>query len=987
MVHCKPWFCLVTITVCLFASAIARPAELPAEHRDRAEALIKATGSPGGVCVHLGVTDGLFTAALARDGQFVVHGLARDAANVEQARRRIQELWLYGPVSVDRDSFRRLPYADHLVNLLVIDDVPAAVEAGFDVEDAFRAVSPYGKICLAIPEAQVAEQLTDAGFVNVRSVDGWTIADRPRPEGMGDWTHARYGPEGTGTGSDRIAGPVRSLRWVYGPRICQNHGGGGSSIHAAVSANGRLYQVLNFAPPFKQVPDDHRLVARDAFSGVVLWERAVDPGSMRGARANYGFRRPGDAMAVSGDTLYTILDSDEPLVAIDGRTGEIIRTYEGTSPDATLIVDDKLLLLERNRIRLLNKEDGAEIWEAEVGRYRNTMFYGDGRVFAYLRRGSTIFCFDIEDGRELWSIEHRAVMQGYVNGTLVVLVGSEVQGLSAEDGSILWRHNYNRSGRASGEWAAMFPRGLVWVHDLGDRDDRPRGWVGLDPKTGEVKQALPVRFTDKCAPPRATEQYMIPGRLVITDIDTGKRIYSGAARAACAFGALPANGMLYTFPTDCHCDAYMHGTMGFGPEIGLPEDWDEAEVRFERGPAFGQIDGPEADRKDWPVYRAEPERTGSTESQPPADPVRLWTRDLGGELSPPTVAAGMAFVASPDRHQVHAVDASDGDLLWSFTAGARVTSPPTYYRGAVLFGSRDGWVYCVRAIDGELAWRYFAAPASRRIIDNGQPESAWPIEGSVLAVDGRVYGAAGRHSGLGVAAEAPPNAAIGHLGPGGGISVFALDIATGEPAWKAAPGNRIFADMLVREDELVYMQTEHFNLESGKPLASRRGRRGTPTFRAGSVSTFRQESYAPRAQWHLRTEGGLVRSPMMAFDAERVVGVQVYREAKYHVFNPEEDDYTLWLRGREADENEWELELPVRPTGMLLTPNRVYIAGPDAEWPHEGAWLFSYSADEGNDVRRIELEVEPVFDGLISAQDRLYMTTEDGKLICFGEDQ
>lgn len=71
-------------------------------------------------------------------------------------------------------------------------------------------------------------------------------------------------------------------------------------------------------------------------------------------------------------------------------------------------------------------------------------------------------------------------------------------------------------------------------------------------------------------------------------------------------------------------------------------------------------------------------------------------------------------------------------------------SPPTVYRGRVLFGSADGWVYCLRASDGELAWRFRAAPEENRLVAFEQVESVWPVHGSVLVQDDVLFCVAGR---------------------------------------------------------------------------------------------------------------------------------------------------------------------------------------------------------------------------------------------------
>ena len=63
------------------------------------------------------------------------------------------------------------------------------------------------------------------------------------------------------------------------------------------------------------------------------------------------------------------------------------------------------------------------------------------------------------------------------------------------------------------------------------------------------------------------------------------------------------------------------------------------------------------------------------------------------------------LVAGSDAHTVYALSMDEGKKLWQYTTGGRVDSPPTVYRGLVLFGCRDGRVYCLRASDGQLGRR------------------------------------------------------------------------------------------------------------------------------------------------------------------------------------------------------------------------------------------------------------------------------------------
>jgi hypothetical protein len=115
----------------------------------------------------------------------------------------------------------------------------------------------------------------------------------------------------------------------------------------------------------------------------------------------------------------------------------------------------------------------------------------------------------------------------------------------------------------------------------------------------------------------------------------------------------------------------------------------------------------------------------------PAELKRAWQTELGGKLSSVVVSAGKLFVAAIDAHTVHALDADTGKPAWSFTAGGRIDSPPTIYRGRVLFGSADGWVYCLRAADGQLAWRFRAAPDDRRLMAYDLKKLPEPTAGKI----------------------------------------------------------------------------------------------------------------------------------------------------------------------------------------------------------------------------------------------------------------
>ena len=398
-----------------------------------------------------------------------------------------------------------------------------------------------------------------------------------------------------------------------------------------------------------------------------------------------------------------------------------------------------------------------------------------------------------------------------------------------------------------------------------------------------------------------------------------------------------------------------------------------------------------------------------------------------GGLTPPVAAAGRVFVAEPDAHTVHAIDARDGRRLWSFVADGRVDSPPTLHRGLCIFGGTDGYVYCLSASDGRLVWRFRAAPAERQICVMGQVESAWPVHGSVLVRDGKVYCTAGRSSYL-----------------DGGICVYALDPKRGEVVHEirlrseepdvSQYGGRPFdmegvkSDILAAGKEDIYLFQNRFSPElSPKPMP-RVTKLGDRTGEAHLMTTtgFLDTTWFNRTYWiyserwpgYYFTYRAPKSGQIVVFDDTTTYALKAYTERHGHSpeFRPG-SGYLLFAdrnttkpvldemdigaeKGRGFSRTElpiWSTRIPIRAQGMLVARDHLYLAGPPDLAPEEGAYeamigkrgaLFRVvSTTDGATLAEFPLDEAPIFDGLIAAGDRLYMTTMDGTLICFGAKQ
>jgi outer membrane protein assembly factor BamB len=561
---------------------------------------------------------------------------------------------------------------------------------------------------------------------------------------------------------------------------------------------------------------------------------------------------------------------------------------------------------------------------------------------------------------------------------------------------------------------------------------------GFDLMTGKVVREISVPYLlspghhYRCYPSKATENYLLlPKRGVeFVDIKGEGHARHDWLRAPCAYGVMPANGILYMAPHQCVCypgvllpnfNALVSGAArekgSFSPEPG---------TRLERGPAYGrEARHVESGRDDWPVYRRDALRSGSTVAPVGDSLMKLWETDLGGRITPPVVAGRRLYVAQKDAHTLHVLDAGNGLSLWRYTAGGRIDSPPAVHGPYVLFGSADGWVYCLWAETGELAWRFHAAPHERQVSAFGQFESAWPVHGSVLIENDAtaslsrpvVYFAAGRSSYL-----------------DGGIRLYGLDPVSGEVLHQAVlegPGSDPFtekgtagymdgsmSDILVSDGADIYLYQNRFRgdlTQVETPMQNLRAEGGghrifTPAPERGSpgrhlipTAGFLDDSFNEGTFWTYsekwpgwtRVMGGVpFYGQIMVFDDRSVYGANYYYEMVRvrRGIMPERKGYRIFARDHDAGEDAWSVFVPVRTMAMVLAGNRLFFAGTPDLVPEEdplagyegrlGGVLWAVSADTGKKLAVYKLDAPPVFDGLIATPGKLFITTTDGGVLC-----
>ncbi len=824
--------------------------------------IVSESGVRGGVVLHVGCAGAEQAASLRPDDRFLVQGLALDRASVDPIRKALLGKGLGGTVTVREFDGTRLPCADSLVNLIVV-----SAACGVTADECRRVLAPRGVVAVG-PGTLEAGPFQDGRWKAVAGgAGGYRLFAKPVPPELDEWTHYQHDPQGTMVGRDTVVGPPRGIQWVGDPKWLRNHDFM-SSMNAMVSADGRIFYVIDEGlRNHIFLPARWALVARDGFNGVILWKRPLKDWWPNNWPLKSGPGHLPRRLVAVEDRVYVAGGLAEPVKALDAATGETVRTYEGTRPTEEILLADGVLYLlvdpkrppvdyraEGTSYKEIGRASGGWAWTAEQPeRDLRAVEAATGKIlwqhaakvaplsltvggdWVFFHNGTGVVALDRKTGQPRWTSSGPGVgkvgtggaLRGvYADGAFLFADGTALSAFDAKDGKPLWNGKLMKTSHHCPEDVFVID-GAVWSAHTGTPQKQGTHFKVMDLRTGEVRKdfvaenlpAFPMH--PRCYPGRATTSYLITNGMGAEFYRVGdsKVEIFNYVRGSCVYGVMPCNGLLYKPADSCAC--YYQSKLEYfcalaparAPAAVLPEAG-----RLEKGPAYGQVEAiPESDA-DWPMHRRDAARSGFCPSPVPAAVKQAWTVEVGERLTQPVVAGGKVLVASKDRQAVHALDAATGKPAWTFVVGGRIDSAPTIHKGAVFFGSADGWVTCLRLADGALAWRYRVAPADRQIVSCRQLESSWPVHGSVLIVKDVLYALAGRNLFF------DGGMRLVRLDPGTGKLLSEKTLDEKDPATgkhlqtliqhKVMPVAN--ADIFSSDGERLYMQEQNFDLEGNR---------------------------------------------------------------------------------------------------------------------------------------------------------------------------
>ncbi len=1035
---------------------------------------------PGGLTVCLGEDAAEHTSKSWKTPGRIIQYLQTDASKVSDIREDICSAGVYGKVTARTFDGKTLPFIDGSVNWIVSG-------AGCPVsrDEMLRVLAPGGQVF----------------FTDGREI----IVDKPVPRGLDDWSHYHYGPEGTMVGRDTVVGPPRRIQWMGHPKWLRNHDFM-SSMHAMVSCGGRIFYIIDEGlRNHIFLPSDWKLVARDAYNGTILWKRQLKDWQPNNWPLKSG---PGDMprrIVATDDVVYATLGLIQPLTAFDAVTGKTLRTYKGTDATVEVIHSDGTLFLltdpektppgykaassgygeirraekewawtpdsNERKVVAVSADTGKILWQHTSKVAPLTLTVNPSQVFFH--NGTSMVCLDRRSGETAWESEPvpiKSVPTGgslrvaYSRGVTVFALGTSMTAFDAKSGAILWKEKLQKTSHHCPEDLFII-KGKIWSPKTGKPQQTGTPFKVIDLKTGNIDKEFVAEnikgfpMHPRCYPSRATERFIMTNGMGTEFYEVGGTTVdvNNTVRGSCIYGVMPANGLLYKPPDTCACyyQSKLEWLCALAPASAKPGKPAE---RLEKGPAFGKTGKPKTGKADWPMYRRSVDRGGYNPAAVAAEVKSAWKAKLGsGKLTQPVVAGGKVFVAAVDQQTLYALDEESGKEIWKFTADGRIDSSPTVYKGSVIFGSADGRVYCLRASDGALAWRYLAAHNDRQIIAFQQPESVWPVSGSVIINDGIAYCLAGRNmffdGGLRLVMLDPTTGKL--LGenildendPNTGKNLQTLIEAKYMPVANA--------DLLTSDGKQVYMQTQSFTLKGKRnEIAPIQPGKQEP----GGEHLFCQtglldDIWYHRSYWiygnncgegwsaYNKPRGFAPAGRILCFDDELAYGFRseplgnmLHARTTYKLYaadkvpgqsepepaapkvkgkrNRQQTRAPKPGKGGKVIPSKWEREsIGLLANAMTLAGDTLFVAGPpdiadetkmlgyevgvdseinqelarqDEAWRGKmGGLLQAVDARSGETLAECKLDSYPAFDGMSSANGKLFMSMKDGTVRCF----
>ncbi len=402
--------------------------------------------------------------------------------------------------------------------------------------------------------------------------------------------------------------------------------------------------------------------------------------------------------------------------------------------------------------------------------------------------------------------------------------------------------------------------------------------------------------------------------------------------------------------------------------------------------------------KDWPTWRHDARRTGATPHALARELHLQWVRELP-PLKPawpdqpkmqfdaayePVVAGRTLYAGSSRNDSVAAYDTRTGAERWTFTADGPVRFAPAVWEGRVYFVSDDGHLYCLNADGGTLQWKFRGGPSDRKVLGNERLISMWPARGAPVVADGTVYFAAS-------------------IWPFMGTFLYALDARTGQVAWVNDGDGMTYWTQPHNADAFAGVAPQGPLAVSGDKLFVPGGRSIPATYdrRTGKMLLYRLAENSKRGGYDVAVGDRVLLAGGGILDLSTGHGLsEVGRPAVVEgetAYYPGKTRDLLQARFPEIKYTESKDRKGQKVVRALWAGSfkpettesprveALIKAGPRLYAGSEKKVLAFEPGKEKGPVWQAEVEGSPL--SLVAADDRLFVSTKEGRIYCFGAEK
>lgn len=937
---------------------------------------------------------------LAKASGLTIYFQSDDQAQVAAVRKSAEEAGLLGDrIFVDSGSLESIHLGNNVADSILVAE---SARQKVNEKELLRALRPKA-----------------AAFIGDRKIV------KPVPEGMDDWSHPYHGPDNNPQSNDKLVRGKFQTQFIAVPKFSP-------MPEQSVAAGGRLFKAMgHIAHKENQNAWLNTLLCTNAYNGTILWKRPLPE----------GFLLHRNTMIATDDAL--LMGDHESCKIFDGRTGKVRdqitipkEITDGQTWKWMAVKDGILYALVGNpevkveTLKSLKRGLGHWPW----GMWKGHDYKDPRTAFGY---GRTIVAIDLKTKKLLWNFREKEFFDARAvcmkNDRIYCYCPEKFLAcINAKTGKLIFKNNdkelldeigpnekaqHYKTGYSTTCYmkcsddqiffagpqrkkmvVASAKNGIFgWTHPVGNlqlvlRDDAiyaagPQNTSGakLDYETGSLLAKFPARRACTRATGCADSIfYRASGGTVRVMTETDTATHIAPMRPPCQDGVLVSNGHLYWGPWMCGCQLSLYGHIALKPtteELSDPATiYQNALVTSKN---ISNVVKPlEINAGDWPSYRGNNARGDVTQVKIPAGVKLLWKADITSTDLPtaPVAAGGMVFIA--DRTgAVRAFD-NNGNEVWKAYTSAPIYYPPAVAHDRVYVGSADGHVYAYAARSGRLLWSFRVAPQDRRIPVYGKLISRWPIAGGVVVENGSVYAAAG----------------IAHYD---GTYLVALDAVTGQLqasnttsgtiSEEVQNGISMQGNLTAVDGELRFLaggvyETARYDLKTLKCL-------NEPKVQVTSQYRTAFYPYYPSYGKYLSLEQTLEDGSTLAHDAsyEGNLFVNLALEAPLPPGVPRtKKEAARWARrGKNVPKPKqvWQDKTDRRFTSFIRSGNQLLVTGHPDDTP-EKIFLASINIKDGSDAWLEELPAEVVKGGsAIDHQGRIYVSLENGALLCFGPEE